>query len=95
MSASLALWQQRLVGRAPIFTIGLLAVSLSIYLVIIFICKKSGAVSLVLYACLGLTTGLLSFVLIVCGSIYLMPMLPNPAASLYQVAGSYMKAMPK
>jgi hypothetical protein len=92
MSVSLSLWGQRLVGRVPMFAVGLLALSLSIYLVVVFVYKKSGAVSLVLYICLGLAAGLSSFVSIFYGSMYLMPMLPNPAMILYWVAGSYIEA---
>jgi hypothetical protein len=91
-SVSQTLREQRLTGDAPIFTVGLLALSLSIYLVVIFVCKKSGAVSLVLYACLGLIAGLSSFVSIFYASMHLMPMLPNPAIILYRVAGSYIEA---
>jgi hypothetical protein len=92
LSASLALWEQRLVGRSPIFIFGLLALSLSIYLVVIVVCGRSGAVSLFLYACLGLIAGLLSFVSIVYGSIYLKPELPNPAVMLYRALGAYIEA---
>jgi hypothetical protein len=92
MSASMALWDLRLTGRAPMLTIGLLALSLSIYLVVILIHKKSSAVSIIPYVFLGLTAGISSFVLIVLGGFYLMPMLPNSAAVLYRVAGSYIES---
>ena len=92
MSISLDLWGHRFTGRTPMFTVGLLALLLSIYLVVILVHGKSGAVSLVLYTCLGLTAGLLSFVSIVYGSMFLMPMLPDPAIILYRVAGSYIEA---